>query len=354
MVTHNPKQLKSDAFKLSKILAAYKIKLSSQQALDSLSRLYWNVPYEALIATEGTAVTPPSRDSSTSSTTLSDWLAIGSSFCDVLRTLDREGVNQAAWNGHKVPADGLHWDARRYLRAAGVAADMFSRFARDFVNNQPHIGDLTFIVEAGNPIVTGEIAIMRIQYHKPGTSAPRGFVGLGMDQDTCEDILYGAEARIELLTVRPDHDSRELPFDLTPLLRLTYRVSGQHALKAFGSVLKDKVLQPVWRDLGHLNVHTDILLTTDNSQDSIEEDWQTDEDPDAQRLQSFCDKASKLSDDETCDWPPFVELSHEFNSTSTEDDLRMFVINFCVHAMCLYGGGDGWHELTKQLRARAM
>lgn len=354
MVTPNPNQLKSDAFKLSKILATYKVKLSSQQALDSLSRLYWNVPYEALIANDGAAVSPPSSGSSTSITTLSDWLAVGTTFCDVLRTLDREGVNQAAWNGHKVPADGLHWDASRYMRAAGVAADMFSRIARDFTNNLPQVGDPTFIVEAGNPIVSGEIAVMRIQYHAPDTTAPRGFVGLAMLQDMCENILYGAEARIELLTVRPDHESSELPYDLTPLLRLTYRVSGQHALKVFGSVLKNKVLQSLWHDLGHLHVHTDILLTRDHSQDCFEEDWQTDEDPDAQSLQTFCDKASKLSDDETCDWPPYIELSHEFNSTSTEDDLRRYVINFCAHAMCLYGGGDGWREITKQLRGRAM
>lgn len=55
---------------------------------------------------------------------LADWLECANAFCNLVGKLDREGVNQAAWNGHKVP-DGLHWDGKTYLRAAGVVAERF-------------------------------------------------------------------------------------------------------------------------------------------------------------------------------------------------------------------------------------
>jgi hypothetical protein len=40
MVRPSVEQLKADAFKLSKILASYKVKLSSQQCLDALAQLH--------------------------------------------------------------------------------------------------------------------------------------------------------------------------------------------------------------------------------------------------------------------------------------------------------------------------
>lgn len=348
MVTPDVDQLKSEAFKLSKILTTYKVKLSSQQALDALSRLYWNVPYEALRTQTGPSTHRPVGATPPTTSTLANWLAVGQSFCDGIRTLDREGVNQAAWNGHHVPSDGLHWDARRFMRAAGVAADRFSGIARDFVERQQHMRDLTFIVEAGTPIMCAELAIMRIQIHEPDASTPQGFVGLELLQETCKSFLFGAEARVELVVRDTDTTPDRPPFhSLAPTVRLTYRVSGQPALKAFGSVLKHKLLQGVWHGFGPLNVHTDILLTRHHSQDSIEEDWTTDQDPDGKRLLAFCSKASKLTDEETCDWPPYFELFVDLTSTNSEQDLKRYWVNICAHAMCLYGGGEGWHEFMK-------
>lgn len=353
MVTPNVDQLKSDAFKLSRILAAYKVKLSSQQALDALSRLYWNVPYEALRTTTESPGAMPSSGSPPAGNTLSDWLSVGTAFCDVLRTLDSEAVNQAAWNGHEVPSTGLHRDAERYLRAAGVATDRFSRTARDFVRSHPQMRDLTCIVEAGNPIVSGVLAVLRIQFHEPGAAAAPGFVGSGLLQDECEDFLFGAEARIELVTGDSnDKPDRDRPYDLTPSVRLTYRVSGQPALKAFGSILKQHILQGVWHGFGHLNVYSRILLTKNNTQDSIEDDWLTDQDPDGKRLLAFCYKASKLTDEETCDWPPYVELSRKLDSSNTEQELKRYSMNLSAHALCLTGGGTGWREIRKTLPGR--
>lgn len=98
------------------------------------------------------------------SSTLKTWLDIASSFCEVVENLDRKGVNQATWGS--VEAQGrLHWHGMVYLRAAGASVDRFSQAAYTFVKNKnsPLLDGLAFTVEAGDPIVNGELAVLRIQ-----------------------------------------------------------------------------------------------------------------------------------------------------------------------------------------------
>lgn len=353
MVHPTVEQLKSDAFTLSKILATYKVKLSSQQCLDVLSRLRWNRPYEAVLAAVLAAMpasTNGARNSAGSERqTLREWLACAASFCDLVKTLDREGVNGAAYVGHKIP-DGLHWDGATYLRAAGVAAERFSRTADAFIQEHasgPFQG-LTFSVAAGDAIAWTQLATLRIQsLAKVGAKQPTRaqFIPIDMKQRRSEPLLFGAEARIELITLMPDYGDSSEPYQLVPRVELTYEVAGQQALKVFASVLQESVVQDIWAAAGGFDVETRILLTRNNTQDSLDEDWATDGDPDGKRLLKFCRKAARLSHEETCDWPPYFRLSRRLDATSTEEDLERYFMAICAHTVCIDGESGGWDEI---------
>lgn len=353
MVRPTVDQLRADAFKLSKILATYKVKLSSQQCLDALARLHWNQPYEVVITRRDDD--PEEREAGlTQSTALAEWLRCAESFCGVVKTLDPEGVNQAAWNGHKVPADdGLHWDAKTYLRAAGAAAESFSRTAEAFLGARSDLAfapALTFSVEAAEPIVDGQLAVLRIQC-KPGSerksraTPPTQFLGIDRTH-LMEHLLYGAEARV-CLTTRPADHAGAGPYRLVPGLSLTYRVSGQQALRTFASTIEKGILQPIWKLLGPLQVETRILLTRENVQDSIDDEWTTADDSEGARLLKFCQEASQLGEEETRDWPPYLEVCVDLGATSTEDDLGRSFGAMCAHALCITGGGSGWREIME-------
>ena len=352
MVRNPVEQLKADAFTLSKILATCKVKLSSQQCLDVLAKLHWNVPYEAVLAQaperKGTDEPTPRTGELN---TLEEWLACATSFCDLVKTLDREGVNQAAWNGHEVP-DGLHWDGRTYLRAAGVAADCFSRAGEQFVRSDlvgRQCRGLKLSVESGEPVVEGQLAVMRIQSTRGAASTKRAqFVGIGKSQLMSEPILFGAEGRICLTTHIPDHNENG-PHQMVPGLRLTYEVVSQLDLKAFASLLEMGALQKIWA-LAPFDVETSILITRDSRQDSIEEKWKTADDPAGKRLMAFCATASKMSGEETCDWPPYLRLTASLDAKSTQDDLDMFFSALCAHALCLGGDSGGWHEIIENFK----
>lgn len=356
MVRPTVDQLKAHAFKLAKILTTYKVKLSSQQCLDVLARLHWDQPYEAVLARsdvnegldQGFA-----EDKELDS--LAQWLGCAGSFCDLVQTLDQEGVNQAAWTGHKVPGNGLHWDGKKYLRAAGVTADSFSRIAEAYVRSQRstvHARALTFSVEAAEPIVDGQLAILRIQ-RLPNVKEkePAHFKGLDLRQEHGGDFLYGSEARLCLTTDRLETEvDGAASHMLAPGVLLTYRVSGQDALGAFATVLEWGSLQEIWKAHGPFEVETRILLTRDNSQDSIENDWSTEDDPDGSRLMKFCKEASDLSEEETCDWPPYLEIFVHLDGTCTEADLQRAFVALCAHAHCIEGGGMGWPEMMENFK----
>lgn len=288
---------------------------------------------------------------------LEDWLDCATMFCELVKTLDREGVNQAAWYGHKV-ANGLHWDARIYLRAAGVVAERFSRAAEAFVQcmTSKHLELLTFTVEAGEPIVDGELAILRIQRlgeTELKESTPVKFVPIGLEQRSCEPLLFGAEARVALQTNRSKRSDTTEHYQMTPSIRLTYEVAGQQALWVFASVLQSSSVQCLWEAVGGFDVETSILLTRENSQESIEQEWTTSADSDGKRLLKFCLTASQLSSDETRDWPPYLRLSHTLDSTSTEDELERYFLAISAHAGVLVGQSGGWNEILDRISQRS-
>lgn len=279
--------------------------------------------------------------------TLKEWFDCATSFCDLTETLDREGVNQVSWNEHKVP-NGLHLDGVTFLRASGVAVERFARIAETFVlnNDSALIQSLTFSVEAGNPIVDGRLAIMRIQSLPMSERKPSRaqFVPVGLEQHYCEPMLFGAEARIELLTDIL-HCGKGQPYRIKPRLQFSYEVTGQSVLKVFASILEGSVCQPLWRMIEAFNVKTSILLTKDGSQDSIDDEWELSNDPDGQRLLRFCHKASRLAAKETVDWPPYFRLSYTLEAANTEEDLQRVFAAICAHANLIIGPSGGWREM---------
>lgn len=345
MVRTHVDELKADAFKLSKILAAYKVKLSSQQCLDVLSRLRFNLPYEAILSKaqdlrEGKHVT-----NQTAGQALHEWLACATSFRDLFKTLSTDGVTWADW-GHEAH-DGLHWDGRTYLRACGVAADRFSQIAEGFIQSFEAFSfpELTFTALATNLHYHGALATLRIQSLAPSKrdhSSGKRFIPIGLNQQTSEDLLYGAESRVVLRPALPLPGLESHPYQ--PSVDLTYEVVGMNALKVFAKVLQKSDIQRIWAAVGKFDVETRILLTTGNGQDEIEEDWTTDADPDGNRLQAFCKRACRLSHEETCDWPPFLRLTRSLDSTNTQDDLNRSFLAICAHASCMVGDSGGWDE----------
>lgn len=345
MVRTHVDELKADAFKLSKILATYKVKLSSQQCLDVLSRLRFNLAYEALLSktqdsTEGKHVTKQPA-----SQALHEWLDCATSFRDLFNTLSTDGVAWADW-GHE-SHEGSYWAGRTYLRACGVAAERFSQVAEGFIQSFESITfpGLTFTALATNLHFQGALATMRIQSLVPSKrddSSGNRFIPIGLNQKTSEDLLYGAESRVVLRPALPLPGIESHPYQ--PSVDLTYEVVGVDALKSFAKVLKKSDIQRIWAVVGIFDVETRILISTEDGQDEIEEDWTTDADPDGKRLQAFCKRACRLSYEETRDWPPFLRLTRSLNSTNTQDDLNRSFLAICAHASCMVGNSGGWDE----------
>lgn len=350
MVQSAVEQLKSDAFKLSKILATYKVKLSSQQCLDVMSRLRWNQPYEAVLAKLPHDASEARHVAERERQTLHEWLACATSFCELARTLDCEGVNWAVFDGGKKLDLGLYEDGKEYLRSAGVAAERFSRTAEVFVQSRESglYQGLKFTVEASEPICETELAILRIQSFSPAGCehfSRSRFVPLGLKQRRCDRVMFGAEARIALRTAAiPDFGDKPHPYQLRPCVELTYEVAGQAALKVFATVLQGSRVQPLWEATGGFDVETRIYLTKphDQGRDWIEGDWVTADDPDGNRLLSFCLAASRLSDEETQDWPPYMRLGITLDSRNTQEDLERYFAALCAHTLCFRGDSGGW------------
>lgn len=283
---------------------------------------------------------------------LHEWLECATSFCKLVKSLDPEGVRGAACSGHNLP-DGLHWDGETFLRAAGVATERFSRTAERFlrgIETSPfHV--LTFSVEAGDPFMDSEVAILRIQRlanagREQPTRAP--FVPIGLRQRLSEPLLFGAEARIALLTPILDFE------EMTPGVRFTYEVTGQHCLKVFASVLQKSAVQILWAAVGGFDVATSISLTKDDSHDSIDEEWTTSNDPDGKRLLKFCRKASRLSFEATSDWPPYLRLSCTLGSTNTQWDAERYFAAICAHTIGIVGPSGGSFECIEDAEARGL
>lgn len=283
---------------------------------------------------------------------LNEWLDCATSFCELVKTLNPEGVSGTAGWVDKLP-DGLHPDGETFLRAAGVATERFSRIAEAYVRDleTSPFRVLTFSVEAGDVHMDSEVALLRIQ-NLPNSERDQPtrvtFVPIGLKQRMGEPLLFGAEARIALFT--PILDSG----DIKPGVRLTYEVSGQQALKVFASVLQRAEVQPIWKAVGGFDVETSIDLTKDDTTDSIQEEWSTSNDPAGNRLLKFCRKASRLSGEETRHWPPYLRLTCLLNATNTDDDLELYFAAICAHTMGMKGPSGGWAERLETPEARAL
>ena len=339
MVRSTAEQLKADAFKLSKILATYKVKLSSQQCLDVLSRLRFNVPYEALLSKAPDSTEEKHVTNRPAGQALHEWLACATSFREVFKTLSKEGVAWAEW-GKEAPL-GSKLDGELYLRACGVAAECFSRIAEAFIQSfEPFpFRDLTFTSLASD-LNDGCLATLRIQSvenarrdHSTGSQ----FIPIDLNQQFSDTFTWGAESRIEMRPALPLPGLESHPYQ--PSVDLSYTVAGQNALKVFAIALKKYGLHRIWAAVGTFDVETRISITTDDDQDDIEEAWTTDTDPDGKRLQAFCTRACRLSDEETSNWPPYLCLTRRLDSTNTQDDLENYFMAICAHASCLVAVG---------------
>lgn len=346
MVRSTVEQLKADAFKLTKILATYKAKLSSQQCLDVLSRLRFNLPYEALVSKATISKEVRGSKNGSDGQVLHEWLACATSFRDLFKTLSEEGV---AWAecGKEAPL-GSKYDGELYLRACGVAAERFSRIAEAFIQSFesfPYPG-LTFTAIASDLNVDGALATLRIQslaHAGHGRSLIAHFVPIGMKQRISDPLLFGAESRVVLRPALPLPGLESHPYQ--PSVDLSYEVAGQQALKVFATVLQKSGIQRIWAAVGKFDVETSISLSTDGSAEDIDEDWTTDKDPDGMRLLAFCRRASRLSDEETSDWPPFFRLTCRLDSTNTQEDLELCFLAICAHASCTIGNSGGTGEI---------
>lgn len=328
--------------RLSKILSAYKVKLSSQQSLDVLSRLRFNLPYEALLSKPQFSASEVPLTGESEGSALYEWLDCATSFRELFKTLSREGVDWADWGN--AASDSARGDGEVYLRACGAAAERFSRIAETLIQRGEafQFPGLTFSAVAGDLILDGALATLRIQSHAhAGRVHLRGahFVPLGLNQRVAEPVLFGSESRIVLRPALPLPGLEIHPGQ--PSVDLTYEVAGQQPLAVFADILQMSDIQRVWDAVGEFDVESSITLTKDGIQDIIEEHWTTDDDPDGKRLQSFCLRASRLSDEETCDWPPFFRLTCALDSTSTQDELERFFLAICAYASCMIGDRGG-------------
>lgn len=346
--------LKANAFALSRILATYHVKLSSQQCLDVLTRLATNMPFEALVGAHGTDRTSPAD--AVRPAMLADWLDIAKTFCQLAESLDYEAVNTVAFPRSR-PLEHLHSDAKSYLLARGDAAARFARSAQAFVTalneGEPKrwLQGIQFTAQTSEPVQEGKLATLRMQH--PGQAA--GFPSSVGDLDWKEGsapLLYGAEARVELTTVQDEQS----PFvgtrhTLMPGVRLIYEVCSQTSLKAFGEVLRKGQLDRFWAAMPPMQVETKILLSRHHTQDLIAEAWQTSEAGAPQRLAAFCEHASQLDEEaDTPDWPPLFTLSTTLERQHTDDDLRLAFRLLCVHQLILVGESGGWKEILGETR----
>lgn len=286
------------------------------------------------------------------STPLKEWLGCATSFCELVKTLDPEGVRGTAGWVHKLP-DGLHPDGETFLRAAAVATERFSRAAEAYVRGleTSPFRVLTFSVEAGEVHMDSELALLRIQNlpnSESGQPTKAPFVPIGLKQRIGEPLLFGAEARIALFTPILEFG------EIKPGVRLTYEVAGQQPLKVFASILQRSAIQPIWEAVGGFDVETSIDRTKDDATDSIQEEWSTSDDPAGKRLLKFCRKASRLSDEETCHRPPYLRLTCLLDATNTDDDLERYFAAICAHTMSIKGPSGGWAERLETPEARAL
>lgn len=360
MVRPNIDELKASAFALSKILATYKVKLSSQQCLDVLARLTTNVPYEALLARPGSS--DPQTSKSHPFGTLSGWLDTAEAFCAVVSKLKTEALYGIVSYRKELPK-GLQVDSIAYLRAAGDAVASFTRSAKAFVLAQADVQpkgllvDLHFTPECSDPESDGVLATLRVQRGEPRRSKHICFEEIDWTR-TSEPLLFGAEARIELAARHIPDLSRykggefDGPYHWEAGVSLTYDVCGQPCLKLFAELLQENVMVDGWNAFGPFSVNSSILLTDSRGQEAFDENWSSD-DPDAiGRLRKFCVKASQLTDEETCDWPPFFRLTVELDRSNTEADLQRAFTFMCLHAALVQGPSGGWNEIMSEARVR--
>lgn len=355
MVRADVDELKARAFTLSKILTAYKVKLSSQQCLDVLSELTSNVPYEALRAQRLKADMPSAEGTSS---TLASWLEISDAFCGLVSSLDREAVSAVAFQGEKF-RESLHRDGRSYLLAAGNAAGSFSRSAKDFVAAQSRArrtvfpSALRFKAECGDPVPAGVLAMIRVQNPGGERSESPHFEDLSWKRGS-DGLLFGAEGRIELTAEEDLQRPLKAPYSLTPGVRLTYEVCGQEALEAFVVVLRSGVFGDLWDVFPSMRIETRILLSKDHFTDSLEEDWST-ADPDCvERLINFCERAHKLTEEETRDWPPYLRIVSDLDRSNSDEDLHLAYRALCLHVSTMYGSSGGLNELLEEAQLRGV
>lgn len=102
-----------------------------------------------------------------------------------------------------------------------------------------------------------------------------------------------------------------------------------------------------------MQVETRILLTSDSGQDPIDEDFSTKSRGAKDRVIRFCERASKLGDEETRDWPPYLRLTKRLDDTSEESDLRLAFSSLCMHVSTIRGDSGGWYEILKKARPDA-
>jgi hypothetical protein len=276
MARYDLNTLKAKAFTLSKLLATHRVKVSSQQCLDVLSRLEFNRPYEALAAEAGGGGERRAAEAaSDDDLPVAFWLLCGARFGVQLAGLNRAAVDAIAWPRESPLPNDLRHDANTYLRAVGAVSGAFSLVAERLVKrlpNEPHFGDLKFSVEPGNPVVDGTVAVMRVKHVK---GKGRSFEAVSCDQQS-EPLLFGAEARVALVDndVGPPANA-PAPYTFRPALALTFEVVGQSALKAYARILTELKLQDVWSAAPMMKVQTRILLTSDDGQESLEDEWTT-------------------------------------------------------------------------------
>ncbi|MDB0553455.1 hypothetical protein LBW46_20680, partial [Ralstonia solanacearum] len=310
-----------------------------------LARLTSNMPYEALLA----RLKPGGTDNA--SETLASWLDISDAFCKLASTLDREGVNQVVYSGPKA-SERLHPDGAAYLLAAGDAAACFARSAMAFVMTQAHflqkglIEKLQFTAQPSEPVFQGKLATLRVQSLEVKHSRRGHFEDINW-KVCSEDLLFGAEARVELLTrwnpeqERLDKTTRAF----VPGVRLSYEVCSQPALEVFAEVLRESSKSGLWTIMDSVQVETSISLTRNKAQKCIDEEWSMADANSVERLVEFCERASKLSEEETCDWPPYLRLTRDLDRIHNDEDLRDAFGIMCMLASTMRGPSGGWHEI---------
>lgn len=208
---------------------------------------------------------------------------------------------------------------------------------------------LRFTVQASEPVVEGKLATLRIQYLDAKHARPGLFEDIQW-QSRSEPLLFGAEARIELITrLDLERYRQDEPLVLVPGVRLSYEVCSQASLAFFARILRETAISELWPLMDAVRIETSILLTRDDDQESIEEEWGASEPGSVERLADFCERASQLSDEETCDWPPYCRLTRALDRSCSDDDLRDALASLCVLAISMVGPSGGWHEILNSL-----